>query len=67
MWSFTRKRIDNDYRFSHPYFSRPYSRGYDKNALGEVARDVEYFAKKEGLTAHARSAVIRFEDEAEAK
>ncbi|MBE6634991.1 MAG: histidinol dehydrogenase [Ruminococcaceae bacterium] len=40
---------------------------YDKNALGEVARDVEYFAKKEGLTAHARSAVIRFEDEAEAK
>ncbi len=35
---------------------------YDKAALGEVARDVEFFAKKEGLTAHARSAVIRSED-----
>jgi len=27
-----------------------------------VAYDVEAFAKKEGLTAHARSAVIRLED-----
>ena len=35
---------------------------YDKEALGEVCRDVEYFATKEGLTAHAKSAVIRFED-----
>lgn len=35
---------------------------YDKEALGEVCRDIEFFAKKEGLTAHARSAVIRFED-----
>ena len=35
---------------------------YDKESLGEVARDVELFAKREGLTAHARSAVIRFED-----
>ena len=35
---------------------------YDKEALGEVARDVEYFATKEGLTAHAKSAIIRFED-----
>ena len=35
---------------------------YDKEALGEVARDVELFAKREGLTAHAKSAVIRFED-----
>ena len=35
---------------------------YDKSALERVARDVEYFAKKEGLTAHAKSAVIRFED-----
>ncbi len=40
---------------------------YDKKALGEVARDVEYFADKEGLTAHARSAVIRFRDEGEKK
>jgi histidinol dehydrogenase len=35
---------------------------YDKEALAEVCRDVEYFATKEGLTAHAKSAVIRFED-----
>ena len=35
---------------------------YDKTALEEVCKDVEYFAKKEGLTAHAKSAVIRFED-----
>ena len=36
---------------------------YDKASLEEVCRDVEYFAKKEGLTAHAKSAVIRFEEE----
>ena len=35
---------------------------YDKQALKEVCKEVEYFAKKEGLTAHAKSAVIRFED-----
>ncbi len=35
---------------------------YTKEALSRVARDVEYFAKKEGLTAHAKSAVIRIED-----
>ena len=35
---------------------------YDKSSLEEVCRDVEYFAKKEGLTAHAKSAVIRFEE-----
>ncbi len=35
---------------------------YTKDALQKVARDVEYFAKKEGLTAHARSAVIRIEE-----
>ena len=35
---------------------------YCKDALEEVCRDVEYFATKEGLTAHAKSAVIRFED-----
>ena len=35
---------------------------YDSEALSEVCRDVEYFAKKEGLTAHAKSAVCRFED-----
>lgn len=36
---------------------------YTKNALEKVARDVEFFAKKEGLTAHAKSAVIRLEEE----
>ncbi len=35
---------------------------FTKEALSKVARDVEYFAKKEGLTAHAKSAVIRIED-----
>ncbi len=35
---------------------------FTRDALDRVARDVEYFAKKEGLTAHAKSAVIRIED-----
>ena len=36
---------------------------YTKDALARVAEDVAYFAEKEGLTAHARSAVIRLEEE----
>ena len=32
---------------------------YTKEALDEISSDVEYFANKEGLTAHAKSAVIR--------
>ncbi len=36
---------------------------YDKKALNSVCYDVEYFAKKEGLTAHAYSAVVRFEED----
>ncbi len=35
---------------------------YTKDALAAVAQDVAYFAKKEGLTGHARSAVIRTEE-----
>lgn len=35
---------------------------YTKTALDKVARDVAYFAEKEGLTAHAKSAVIRLEE-----
>lgn len=35
---------------------------YTKDALKKAAKDVEYFAKKEGLTAHAKSAVIRTEE-----
>ena len=36
---------------------------YTADALKSVAEDVAFFARKEGLTAHARSAVIRLEDE----
>ncbi|MBE6536084.1 MAG: histidinol dehydrogenase [Ruminococcaceae bacterium] len=36
---------------------------FTKDALRKVARDVEYFANKEGLGAHAKSAVIRFDEE----
>lgn len=32
---------------------------YTRSALEEVAQEVAYFARQEGLTAHARSAVIR--------
>lgn len=35
---------------------------YTDKALANVAYDIEMFAKKEGLTAHAKSAVIRLED-----
>ncbi len=35
---------------------------YTKEALSKVGEDVAYFAEKEGLTAHAKSAVIRLED-----
>lgn len=35
---------------------------YTEEALRKVADDVAYFAEKEGLSAHARSATIRFED-----
>ena len=36
---------------------------FTKDALGRLCRDVEYFANKEGLGAHAKSAVIRFDEE----
>lgn len=35
---------------------------YTKDALSAVAKDVAYFAEKEGLTAHAKSATIRIEE-----
>ena len=35
---------------------------YTKDALAKVAYDVAYFANKEGLGAHAKSAVIRVEE-----
>ena len=37
---------------------------FTADALKRVARDVAAFAEKEGLTAHAKSAVIRLEEEA---
>lgn len=36
---------------------------YSKEALGEVHKQVEKFAKAEGLTAHANSIAVRFEQE----
>ena len=36
---------------------------YTKDALAKVAWDISYFAEKEGLTAHARSATIRLDEE----
>ena len=35
---------------------------YTKEALAEVAKDIALFAEKEGLTGHARSALIRTEE-----
>ncbi len=35
---------------------------YTKEALEKVAQDVAYFAEKEGLSAHAKSAIIRTEN-----
>ena len=35
---------------------------YTKDALGAVYEDIAYFAQKEGLSAHAKSAEIRFEE-----
>ena len=35
---------------------------YTRDALARVAEDVAFFAEKEGLTAHAKSAVIRTEE-----
>ena len=43
----------------HPFASCPLSEGFKKR----FAEDVAYFATKEGLTAHAKSAVVRFEEE----
>ena len=36
---------------------------YTKDALKNVYKDVAFFAEKEGLSAHAKSATVRFEDE----
>jgi histidinol dehydrogenase len=36
---------------------------FTRDALAKIADDVSYFATKEGLTAHAKSATVRFEEE----
>ena len=36
---------------------------YTRDALKEIAEDVAFFANKEGLGAHARSATVRFEED----
>ncbi len=36
---------------------------YTKEALFKVAEDVAFFAEKEGLTAHAKSAIVRLEEQ----
>ncbi len=36
---------------------------YTKDALKDIANDVYYFANKEGLTGHAKSAIVREENE----
>ena len=36
---------------------------YTRDALGKVSDKVAYFARKEGLDAHARSVEVRFEDD----
>ena len=38
---------------------------YTRDALKRVADDIAYFANKEGLGAHAKSATVRFEEENE--
>ena len=38
---------------------------YTKDALSRVADDIAFFAEKEGLSAHAKSATVRFEEEKE--
>lgn len=36
---------------------------YTEDALRKVSKEIEYFANKEGLGAHAQSAVVRFEND----
>lgn len=55
-------------RFSSPLsvddFIKTYQYSYyTRSALAKVAKDVELFATREGLTAHAKSAMIRMEEE----
>ena len=46
--------------------SRAERKARAKEALEKVSKDIEFFAQKEGLGAHAKSAVIRFEGDKKA-
>ena len=53
-------------RFSNPlsvddFVKKTQFTYYTREALGEVADKIDYFARKEGLTGHAKSVSIRFE------
>ena len=55
-------------RFSNPlsvddFVKKTQYSYYTEDALRAVAEDIAFFAHKEGLDAHARSATVRFEDE----
>ena len=55
-------------RFSNPlsvddFVKKTQYSYYTRDALRAVAEDVAFFAQKEGLDAHAKSATVRFEDE----
>ena len=55
-------------RFSNPlsvddFVKKTQYSYYTEDALRAVAEDVAFFAHKEGLDAHARSATVRFEEE----
>lgn len=57
-------------RFSNPlsvddFIKKTQFTYYTRNALGKVAADVAKFATAEGLTAHAKSAMIRTEDDSQ--
>ena len=54
-------------RFSSPlgvddFITKTQFTYYTADALAKIAEDVAYFARQEGLTAHAKSAVIRKEN-----
>lgn len=55
-------------RFSSPLSVDAFTKSmnyvyYDKQGLADCYQDIDRFAKAEGLTAHAHSATIRFEEE----
>ena len=61
--SFARKELDKNTDLEHLQLLKTQYTYYTKEALAKVAEDIEYFANKEGLTAHAKSAVIRIKEQ----